>query len=45
LLIGMGATLEDALATVADHRPMGGPEVGAQLSLVRELARRQRKAT
>lgn len=34
----LGADLEDALATVATHRPMAGPEGGAQRELVQQLA-------
>jgi protein-tyrosine phosphatase len=40
VLLGYGVPLADALAIVAEHRPMAGPEVGAQLALVEELARR-----
>jgi protein-tyrosine phosphatase len=38
ILITMGASLEDALATVAAHRPMAGPEAGAQRDLLVALA-------
>ena len=40
LLMSLGVPRDEALATVALHRPMGGPEVGAQRELVDELARR-----
>lgn len=33
-----GMALDEALAHVRAHRPMGGPEVGAQLTLVTDLA-------
>ena len=33
-----GLDRDEALAHVADHRPMAGPEVGAQRELVDELA-------
>lgn len=42
LLIEFGMTTEDALAHVAAHRPMAGPEVGAQRDLVHALAGRCR---
>jgi protein-tyrosine phosphatase len=42
LLIEMGLGQEAALAHVAAHRPMAGPEVGAQTDLVRALASRVR---
>lgn len=38
LLIELGMTLDDALAHVAASRPMAGPEVGAQMDLVRAVA-------
>jgi hypothetical protein len=38
VLLQRGFTKDEALAHVADHRPMAGPEVGAQLDLVDELA-------
>jgi protein-tyrosine phosphatase len=38
LLLAYGVALDDALATVAAHRPMAGPEVGAQVELVKMLA-------
>jgi len=38
LLMILGIARDDALATVAAHRPMAGPEVGAQLDLVNALA-------
>jgi protein-tyrosine phosphatase len=42
LLIRLGASLDDALDTVRAHRPMAGPEVGAQMDLLMEYARRLR---
>ena len=42
LLITMGMTAEEALAHVAAHRPMAGPEVGAQRALVDAVAERAR---
>jgi len=38
VLIALGMDHDDALAHVARHRPMAGPEVGAQRDLVRALA-------
>jgi protein-tyrosine phosphatase len=38
LLVTMGATVDDAIATVAAHRPMAGPEAGAQADLLTALA-------
>lgn len=38
LLVTLGVPLDEALRTVREHRPMAGPEVGAQLDLVRTLA-------
>ncbi len=38
LLISMGMTRDAALAHVAAHRPMAGPQVGAQLTLVDAVA-------
>jgi protein-tyrosine phosphatase len=38
LLMMMGLSPDDALAHVAAHRPMAGPEVGAQRDLVNALA-------
>ena len=38
LLVTMGLSLEDALTTVADHRPLAGPESGAQTELLATLA-------
>ena len=35
----MGEPLDVARRTVADHRPMAGPEAGAQSELVTALAR------
>lgn len=41
LLMELGTPLVDALALVALHRPMAGPEVGAQRDLVNAWAARQ----
>lgn len=38
LLMAMGVGLDDAVATVAAHRPMAGPEAGAQRDLLEALA-------
>jgi protein-tyrosine phosphatase len=38
LLMMMGVSTDEALAHVAAHRPMAGPEVGAQRELVAALA-------
>lgn len=38
LLMQMGVSHDDALASVARARPMAGPEVGAQTLLLEELA-------
>jgi hypothetical protein len=38
LLVTMGLPLATALATVAAHRPMAGPEAGAQADLLAALA-------
>lgn len=38
MLIALGMHPDDALAHVASHRPMAGPEVGAQRELVRAVA-------
>ncbi len=38
-LLRVGYRLDDALALVADRRPMGGPESGAQQTLVETFAR------
>ena len=38
ILMLHGLTAPDALALVAAHRPMAGPEVGAQRQLVEALA-------
>ena len=40
LLIGLGESLDDALATVAASRPMAGPQDPSQLALLRELSAR-----
>jgi len=42
LLMRLGLPRDEALAHVARHRPMAGPEVGAQLELVDALANRPR---
>jgi hypothetical protein len=34
----MGVALEEALATVRAHRPMAGPEVGAQSEVLAAFA-------
>lgn len=39
LLLGIGRSLDDALTSVAEARPMGGPEVGAQTELLEQLSR------
>ena len=39
LLIGLGASVDDALATVRASRPMAGPQDASQLALLHELAR------
>ncbi len=41
LLIELGMTKAEALAHVAAHRPMAGPEVGAQMRLVEAWATRR----
>ena len=38
VLLRLGATVEDALRTVAAARPGAGPEAGAQLALVRAVS-------
>ena len=38
LLLTMGVPLDEAKAVVAAHRPMAGPEVGAQAELLAALA-------
>lgn len=38
LLMRLGASMTDALSTVAAHRPMAGPEAGAQRDLLELLA-------
>jgi protein-tyrosine phosphatase len=38
ILMLLGHAADDALRIVADNRPMGGPEVGAQRDLVNDLA-------
>lgn len=42
VLVATGAELDDALRIVAEHRPMAGPEVGAQSALVEAFAGRGR---
>lgn len=37
-LLAMGVGRDEALALVADHRPMAGPETGAQAELVDAMA-------
>jgi protein-tyrosine phosphatase len=39
ILVRLGVDLQEALTTVARHRPSAGPEVGAQRDLVDRLAR------
>lgn len=41
VLLRLGLDLDDALARVKAHRPMAGPEAGAQWDLVTELGRRR----
>ena len=41
VLIDLGSTLEEATARVAAHRPMAGPEAGAQRELLVQLAARR----
>lgn len=41
LLITMGTSVADAVAQVAAHRPMAGPEAGAQSALLEALAARR----
>jgi protein-tyrosine phosphatase len=38
ILMAMGVAPDDALARVATHRPLAGPEVGAQRELIDEYA-------
>ena len=45
VLVSLGLDLDGALAHVAAHRPMAGPEVGAQRDLVHAWAARLRSAT
>jgi protein-tyrosine phosphatase len=40
VLIDLGSTLDEATARVAAHRPMAGPEAGAQRELLVQLAAR-----
>ena len=42
LLMELGLPRDEALAHVRAHRPMAGPEVGAQMDLVNALATRRR---
>jgi protein-tyrosine phosphatase len=37
MLVSLAVPLDEALEHVRRHRPAAGPEVGAQLDLVREL--------
>lgn len=39
LLMSFGTGVDDAVATVAAHRPMAGPEAGAQRDLLEALSR------
>ena len=39
VLLQLGVALDDALATVAAHRPTAGPEAGAQRALLEALSR------
>jgi protein-tyrosine phosphatase len=41
VLMAMGLTREAAVATVAAHRPMAGPEAGAQVELLEALDSRR----
>lgn len=43
LLIGLGMSEDEALAHVAEHRPMAGPQADTQAALIAAYARRQRK--
>ena len=43
VLLAMGEPLDGAARTVADHRPMAGPEAGAQTDLLTALARSRRE--
>lgn len=43
LLMRMGLPLEEAVVQVAAHRPLAGPEAGAQSQLLAELASRPRR--
>jgi protein-tyrosine phosphatase len=45
LLVRAGAELDEALALVASHRPMAGPEVGAQRDVVHAHAVRLGRST
>jgi protein-tyrosine phosphatase len=45
MLMRAGASLDDAVAIVRAHRPMAGPESGAQMDVLTELARRGGAAT
>ena len=38
VLVRAGVPIDDALETVRSHRPMAGPEVGAQSDVLREYA-------
>jgi protein-tyrosine phosphatase len=42
MLVSLGVRLDEALDHVRRHRPAAGPEVGAQLDLVRRLAETRR---
>jgi protein-tyrosine phosphatase len=41
ILVRLGMDIDEALALVRNSRPMAGPEVGAQLDLVKEIAARR----
>jgi len=43
VLIDLGASLEEATTRVAAHRPMAGPEAGAQRELLGRLAGRDQR--
>jgi hypothetical protein len=44
VLIVMGAEANDAVRTVAEHRPLAGPEAGVQQELIDQLAARASRA-
>ncbi len=45
VLLALGVPLDDALGTIARHRPMAGPEAGAQQALLLALAGSPRLVT